>query len=87
MKIKVTKKHIKDAKRLCHVEEYGNESCCPVALALREKFDEPLVVSGCNARFVTGSLEAVILLLPQKVEEFVHAFDWDRAVKPFTFEI
>ena len=76
MKIRVTRKHIKQGK-------WKNARSCPIALAL--------VGCGLND-VVVGSSEADIkgqccLPLPKTARRFIERFDHGKPVKPFVFNL
>ena len=78
MKISVKAKHIKAGK-------VGRTTCCPIALALRERgfvcavSRSKIIVKGTGPKGIHDS--------PCSVDKFIARFDTHRPVKPFTFEI
>lgn len=93
MKIKVTAKHIKLArKRLADKE---NSACdyCPIAIAAKQhlhKFvcvdDDSIEVSYLRRNSYGAFVESYRVYLPKKAKRFIRDFDNKKAVKPFTFE-
>lgn len=73
----VTQEHINNGRR-------GLVSCCPIALALRDRIDSCLIEVGQNAVLLNDSS---LLLLPPSAFYFIHAFDKGTPVKPFNFEL
>jgi hypothetical protein len=90
MKIKVLKKHINRAKKL--KEKNDGMTCgqdCPIALALKEKLHQTVVVRHnfvalyCNIKKVYTRMYDI----SEDLTEFVKAFDRGETVHPSTFEI
>lgn len=90
MKIKVTQEHIDkalEAKRRSSAWDRRAYEC-PLARALTAAMpytSKPWGV-GANSAYVAG-FPSASFELPDKAYEFRKAFDADRPVKPFTFEI
>lgn len=84
MNISVTKKHIKEGRKLdCNY--------CPVALAIREQLAEAKCVEVCDdmskiISFYKGD-EPMEFTAPDSVYEFVEHFDLGEQVKPFVFAL
>jgi hypothetical protein len=55
---------------------------CPIALAIREQHNLDVSVSHFAVEAYGFDVE-----LPQEAADFVMEFDFDRSVKPFTFEL
>lgn len=64
----------------------GNSTCeyCPVALALRRTFPRSEHIS-VEAGQIYVDDEGIDM--PDRVSDFVDAFDWSQAVKPFSFKV
>lgn len=87
MRIKVTKKHIVKGT----VE---NALSCPIALALKEIFDEDVFVQivevdpkFARCAFALADAANNSIPLPDKCMQFMLDFDREKPVKPFTFEL
>jgi hypothetical protein len=87
--VQVTQEDIADGERYACCE-------CPVALALKRATGREWFVTGVflnllkpGQSFTDSGVAAVELTLdtPQEVKTFIHAFDENDPVKPFTFEI
>lgn len=75
MKIEVTQEHIDSGiPAACN--------CCPIALAISEETGESVTVGGEAVHFQGRSL-----ILPREVSAFIHSFDADGEVEPFSFEL
>jgi hypothetical protein len=72
----VTKKHIEAGFR-------RNCSFCPVALALKERFTGQRVYVCCYM----AEIGDTVVPLPEKVSDFIHAFDRGDPVTPFKVEL
>lgn len=77
MKITVTQEHIEDGKA-------EDELACPIALALRQQTNEDLAVFSFDA-FRSGVSKSIPL--PKIASDFINAFDYDKPVEPFTFDL
>ena len=75
MKINVTETDIKRGIK---------NSCfhCPIALALRRAYKKDISASIDSAWFGRRSID-----LPVKAIDFITSFDYDRPVKPFSFDL
>ena len=74
IRVVVTEKHIHDGKR-------GHCRLCPVALALKKKYD----VAAETVYY--GGYYGNTALLPIAAQKFIHNFDNGKPVKPFSFTI
>src|SRR6185312_5049081 len=88
MKIEVTQTHIEEGRRRSRF--YGGpdfpSEACPIALALRDAgFESPRVTM---TQIITDSLGwSGAIPIPEEAATFVHLFDTERPVKPFTFDL
>jgi hypothetical protein len=79
MKVKVTQEHIREGRA-------GFATCCPVALALKELGCEWAVVGTTDIRVLFEG-EVIRKPLPDKVTNFIRAFDFNHPVDPMEFEL
>lgn len=82
MIVKVTQKHINDARQESKSQLYESVESCPVALALDEKYWVGGTVLYSKEKDCEQSWQ-----LPKKVTAFIQAFDNKEKVLPFQFTI
>jgi len=84
--IEVKEEHIERAIKLAAKKGSNNENCCPVALALQSQGFPKAIVCANNIQLYGASRLGWVSFLPS-VKAFVHKFDTDQQVQPFSFEL
>lgn len=77
MKITVTQAHIDNGVR--------SFTHCPIALAIKEQTKGRVLV--CGSAFITKNGVETVYSFPDSATNFVSAFDNNRSVHPFEFEM
>jgi len=80
IKVEVTQDHIDNGQKV-------NCEKCPVALALQEAFNNPDARSMSYGIEIPEDGEVKFYGSVPEVETFMHKFDNDKEVEPFTFYI
>jgi len=67
-----------------HLNKGKKHKCneCPVALALKDAG-----FSGVNVTYFSATLNGTYVPLSKTVESYIKAFDADKPVSPFTFQV
>lgn len=82
MLINVTQKHIDEGVANKNKLQRPITEKCPIALAISEKYS-----STCCVGFTTVKLNGKVYHLTGEVTEFIHKFDGDFSLTPFSFEL
>src|SRR5687767_1637413 len=69
----ITDKTVINSQAILNADLGGVSSHCPIALALREKFNDSFRVG-----YHTAHLDEEVFLLPRKASQFISAFDFSR---------
>ena len=82
MKVKIKERHIRDGKKC-------NGCNCPVALAIREKYDLGIAdVTVCDEEVVIHwPKEVVFYATSSAANKFINDFDHDRPVEPVEIKL
>lgn len=84
--IHVRKKHINRARNFMSINGWTNEWIyCPVALAAQERLKNKNIYA--MGTYLENDSTKEYINLPNKVSEFIGAFDRKEEVKPFKFSI
>lgn len=81
IKVEVKRKHIKAGA-------IGEAHSCPIALALKEIGMVSPIAWGCGSlEFKDKAGVFVSEYMPESAREFIYAFDSEKPVKPFSFQL
>ena len=81
--IRVKQEHINEAKRrMLSSQPFSKSRNCPIALALKERFNSEGVIVGTDS-YSLG--DGCYFDLPKSCQNFIFRFDNNRSVKPFNF--